>query len=179
MAGETNNAAGGAFGVAQASAQAGGIQKGVIKTVSTNAQSDISTDVGVAPAVDVAPVVEETDLAPPPINAPAIPTKFDQTVGTQFDVNVENPEVSIENSENPENPEFPERSQDDRSYIPPVHTEQVIPSTQSVVVESTTTLAPETTVNNPSGCFVLYLLHLSVICSLTKHFCRRLARNIF
>ena len=139
LAGDLNNPAGGSLGIGQAEAHAGGIQKEVIKTVSTNVVSDVST-VDVAP-VDVAPVVVEQSAYPP---------QSDQTVVADNDQAVEIAE-----------PDQPDNKYDQAVVVEseqsniPIKTEQIEQSTQSVVVQ--TSLAPETTVNNPSGCYVVYL----------------------
>lgn len=142
MAGDLNNPAGGSLGIGQAEAHAGGLQREVIKTVSTaNVESNVESDVS---TVDVAPVVVEQSALPP---------QFDQTVVAENNQAVETPE-----------PEQPYNKYDQAVVVEseqsniPVQIEQIEQSTQSVVVQSTTTsLAPETTVNNPSGCYVVYL----------------------
>lgn len=161
LAGDLNNPAGGSLGIGQAEAHAGGLQREVIKTVSTatvesNVESDVST-VDVAP-VDVAPVVVEQSAYPP---------QFDQTVVAENNQAVETPE-----------PEQPYNKYDQAVVVEseqsniPVQIEQIEQSTQSVVVQSTTTsFAPETTVNNPSGCYVVYLCATIL---LNKFFCFRL-----
>jgi len=154
LAGDLNNPAGGSLGIGQAEAHAGGIQKEVIKTVSTNVVSDVST-VDVAPVdvapVDVAPVdVAPVDVAPVVVEQSAYPPQSDQTVVADNDQAVEIAE-----------PDQPDNKYDQAVVVEseqsniPIKTEQIEQSTQSVVVQ--TSLAPETTVNNPSGCYVVYL----------------------
>lgn len=142
LAGDLNNPAGGSLGIGQAEAHAGGLRKEVIKTVSTsNVESNVESDVS---TVDVAPVVVEQSALPP---------QFDQTVVAENNQAVETPE-----------PDQPDNKYDQAVVVEseqsniPVQIEQIEQSTQSVVVQSTTTsFAPETTVNNPSGCYVVYL----------------------
>lgn len=135
------------MGIGQAEAHAGGLRKEVIKTVSTqNVESNVESDVS---TVDVAPV----DVAPVVVEQSALPPQFDQTVVAENNQAVETPE-----------PDQPDNKYDQAVVVEseqsniPVQIEQIEQSTQSVVVQSTTTsLAPETTVNNPSGCYVVYL----------------------
>lgn len=116
LAGDTNNGVG-SFGVGQAEAHAGGVQKEVIKTVSTSGSTGIESNV--ANSVDVGEQSVE-------VETPAIPNTSSLSI-TQT-------ETEIETDQN--NPSI-------------VQTEQIEEITQSII-QSTTTLTPQTTVNNPS-----------------------------
>lgn len=143
MAGDLNNPAGGSLGIGQAEAHAGGIQKEVIKTVSTNVESNVGSDAGTAV---VAPVVVEPSALPP------------QSVSVQ--TFVAEPNQAVDTSDQSDNKYDQAVVVESEQSYNPVQTEQIEQSTQSVVVESTitttttTTSPPETTVNNPSGSFV-------------------------
>lgn len=162
MAGDLNNPAGGSLGIGQAEAHAGGVRKEVIKTVSTNVESNVESDVS---TVDVAPVVVEQSALPP---------QFDQTFVAENNQAVETPE-----------PDQPDNKYDQAVVVEPeqsnipVQIEQIEQSTQSVVVQSTTTsLAPETTVNNPSGCYVVYLCATILLNNFFLFFVCMFASNI-
>lgn len=174
LAGDLNNPAGGSLGIGQAEAHAGGIQKEVIKTVSTNVESSVGSDAGTAV---VAPVVVEPSALPP------------QSVSVQTFVAEPNQAVETpDQSDNKYDQAVVVESEQSYNPVQTEQIEQIEQSTQSVVVESTitttttTTSPPETTVNNPSGSFVasnffLIQLFANQITCIYKCVCVRIASD--
>lgn len=177
LAGDLQN--GGSFGVGQAEAHAGGVQKEVIKTVSTNGETNVESnaDQTVGSTPEVAPVNTYLPILPE-TNPTDVQTEqnVQQEINPQHESNIQpetnnqtetiaQPEPSVqpeinEQSENneatlqPESNAQPDQSESNNQSESVAQREQIaLPetSTQSII-PSTSSLAPETTVNNPSWC---------------------------
>lgn len=163
LAGDLNN--GGSFGVGQAEAHVPGVQREVIKTVSTNVATNVGATEGTGVNVEVAPVVpvvvEATTIPPQPVPV----TESEQSViQTQTQSNIPTSTSGQEyippQSEQSEQSDESELS--DQSEIPDQSAQsELSEQTTQSIIQSTTTLAPKTTVNNPARCTNSMSLDLS------------------